>query len=132
LTEGRMYIERDKEFDQLYINFSESSEEGAVAKTVETLPGVNLDLDVEGRLIGVEIIGAKAVIGTSADEIDFSGELLGVKEAAELAGKDKANFLRDLASREDFPKPIVSLASGRYWLSAEVERYLLRKEKIAG
>jgi uncharacterized protein YuzE/predicted DNA-binding transcriptional regulator AlpA len=126
-----MYIERDKEFDQLYINFSKSSEEGAVAQTVEALPGVNLDLDAEGRLIGVEIIGAKDVIGDSADEIDFAGELVGVKEAAELAGKDKANFLRDLASREDFPKPIVSLASGRYWLSAEIERYL-RKEKIAG
>lgn len=126
-----MYIERDKEFDQLYINFSKSSEQGAVAQTVEALPGVNLDLDAEGRLIGVEIIGAKDVIGASADEIDFAGELVGVKEAAELAGKDKANFLRDLASREDFPKPIVSLASGRYWLSAEIERYL-RKEKIAG
>jgi uncharacterized protein YuzE/predicted DNA-binding transcriptional regulator AlpA len=126
-----MYIERDKEFDQLYINFSKSSEEGAVAQTVEALPGVNLDLDAEDRLIGVEIIGAKDVIGASADEIDFAGELVGVKEAAELAGKDKANFLRDLASREDFPKPIVSLASGRYWLSAEIERYL-RKEKIAG
>jgi uncharacterized protein YuzE/predicted DNA-binding transcriptional regulator AlpA len=126
-----MYIERDKEFDQLYINFSKSSEEGAVAQTVEALPGVNLDLDAEGRLIGVEIIGAKDVIGASADEIDFAGELVGVKEAAELAGKDKANFLRDLASREDFPKPIVSLASGRYWVSAEIERYL-RKEKIAG
>jgi uncharacterized protein YuzE len=126
-----MYIERDKEFDQLYINFSKSSEEGAVAETLETLPGVNLDLDGEGKLIGVEIIGAKDVIGASADEIDFSGEVVGVKEAAELAGKDKGNFLRDLASREDFPKPIVSLASGRYWLSAEIERYL-RKEKIAG
>jgi uncharacterized protein YuzE/predicted DNA-binding transcriptional regulator AlpA len=126
-----MYIERDKEFDQLYINFSKSSEEGAVAQTVEALPGVNLDLDAEGRLIGLEIIGAKDVIGDSADEIDFAGEIVGVKEAAELAGKDKANFLRDLASREDFPKPIVSLASGRYWLSAEIERYL-RKEKIAG
>ena len=126
-----MYIERDKEFDQLYINFSDSSKEGTVAQTVEPIPGINLDLDSEGRLIGVEIIGAKDVIGTSADEIDFSGELVGVKEAAQLAGKDKANFLRDLASREDFPKPIVSLASGRYWLSAEIERYL-RKEKIAG
>jgi predicted ABC-class ATPase len=71
------------------------------------------------------------VIGTPVDKLDFSGELVGVKEAAELAGKDKANFLRDLASREDFPEPIVSLASGRYWLSAEIERYL-RKEKVAG
>lgn len=129
---GQVYIERDKEFDQLYINFSRRSEEGAVAQTVETVPGVNLDLDAEGRLMGVEIVGAKAVIGASAEEIDLSGELVGVKEAAQLAGKDKANFLRDLASREDFPKPVASLASGRYWLSAEIERYLLRKEKIAG
>ncbi len=71
------------------------------------------------------------MIGTPAREIGFSGELAGVKEAAELAGKDKANFLRDLASREDFPKPVVRLASGRYWLSAEIENYL-RKDRIAG
>jgi uncharacterized protein YuzE len=125
-----MYIERDKEFDQLYINFSDRSEEGAVMQTVEAMPGVNLDLDEDGRLVGVEIIGATDAIGTPADEVDFSGELVGVKEAAELAGKDKGNFLRDLASREDFPKPIVSLASGRYWLSGEIERYL-RRERVA-
>ena len=127
-----MYIERDKEFDQLYINFSVSSEEGTVAETVEAIPGVNLDMDAEGRLIGVEIIGVKDVIGTPAGDLDFSGDLVGVKEAAELAGKDRGNFLRDLASREDFPKPIVRLASGRYWLSGEIERYLRRKEKVAG
>jgi uncharacterized protein YuzE len=126
-----MYIERDKEFDRIYINFSEASEKGAVAETVEAMPGVNLDLDAEGRLVGLEIIGAEEVIGTPAGELDFSGELVGVKEAAELAYKDKANFLRDLASREDFPRPVVRLASGRYWLSAEIERYL-RKEKVVG
>jgi predicted DNA-binding transcriptional regulator AlpA len=90
-----------------------------------------LDLDRDGKLVGVEIIGATDVISTPVGKLDFSGELVGVKEAAELAGKDKANFLRYLASREDFPEPIVSLASGRYWLSAEIERYL-RKEKAAG
>lgn len=77
-----------------------------------------------------QTLGATDAIGTPADEVDFSGELVGVKEAAELAGKDKGNFLRDLASREDFPKPIVSLASGRYWLSGEIERYL-RRERVA-
>lgn len=126
-----MYIERDKEFDQLYINFSDRSEDGVVTETVEAVPGVSLDLDQVGKLVGVEIVGAQDVIGTPVGKLDFSGELVGVKEAAELAGKDKANFLRDLASREDFPEPIVSLASGRYWLSAEIERYL-RKEKVAG
>jgi uncharacterized protein YuzE len=126
-----MYIERDREFDQLYINLSDHFEEGSVAHTVEATPGVNLDLDAKGKLLGIEIVGATDVIGTPADQMNFSGELVGVKEAAELSGKDKANFLRDLASREDFPKPVVELASGRYWLSREIERYL-RKEKIAG
>ena len=126
-----MYIERDKEFDQLYINFLGISEEGVVAETVEAVPGVSLDLDRDGKLVGVEIVGAQEVIGIPVGQLDFSGELVGVKEAAELAGKDKANFLRDLAAREDFPEPIVSLASGRYWLSSEIERYL-RKEKVAG
>lgn len=123
-------MERDKEFDQLYINFSDRSEEDTVAQTIEAMPGVNLDLDEDGKLVGVEIVGATDVIGASAHEVDFSGELVGVKEAAKLAGKDKGNFLRDLASRGDFPKPIATLASGRYWLSGEIERYL-RKEKIA-
>lgn len=126
-----MYIERDREFDQLYINFSDRSEEGMVAETTEAVSGVNLDLDAEGRLLGLEIVGAREVIGTPAGEIDFTGELVGVKEAAKISGKDKGNFLRDLASREDFPKPIVELASGRYWLSGEIEQYL-RKEKIVG
>lgn len=126
-----MYIERDREFDQLYINFSDRSEEASVAETIEAVPGVSLDLDEDGRLVGLEIVGAKEVIGVSAAELDFTGELVGVKEAAELVGKDKGNFLRDLASREDFPKPIIELASGRYWLSTEIERYL-GKEKIAG
>jgi len=127
-----MYIERDKEFDQLYINLSGRSGEGVVTETVEAVPGVTLDLDEDGKLVGVEIVGAETVIGIPASGVDFSGELVGVKEAAELAGKDRANFLRDLASREDFPPPVVSLASGRYWLSAEILRYLLRKEKVPG
>lgn len=126
-----MYIERDGEFDQLYINFADRSDEGVVAQTVEAVAGVNLDLDAEGRLVGLEIVGAAEVIGIPAAELDFTGELVGVKEAAKLAGKDKGNFLRDLASRKDFPEPIVELASGRYWLSGEIARYL-RKQKIAG
>lgn len=126
-----MYIERDKEFDQLYINFAGRLDEGIVAKTHETMLGVNLDLNEQGELVGIEIIGAEEVIGIPAADLDFSGELVGVKEAAELAGKDKANFLRDLASREDFPRPIVTLASGRYWLSAEIKHYLYN-EKVAG
>jgi uncharacterized protein YuzE len=127
-----MYLERDGDFDQLYVNFSGRIEKGVVAETVEAVSGVNLDLDRDGRLIGVEIVGAKDVIGTPASELDLSGELLGVKEAAELAGKDRANFLRDLASREDFPKPIARFASGPCWLSSEVARYFRIRHRAAG
>lgn len=126
-----LHVYRDREFDQLYINLADHFEEGSVAQTVEATPGVNLNLDAKGKLLGIEIVGATDVIDTPAAQMDFSGELLGVKEAAELSGKDKANFLRDLASRGDFPKPVVEFASGRYWLSRELERYL-RKQKIAG
>ena len=73
--------------------------------------------------------GDATYCGIPVGGVGFSGELVGVKEAAELVGK--GNFLRDLASREDFPRPVVSPASRRYWLSGEIERYL-QKEKVAG
>lgn len=50
-----MKIEYDKEVDALYIRIQEKS----VSKTREIEEGINIDLDEEGKLIGIEIIGAK-------------------------------------------------------------------------
>lgn len=50
-----MKIEYDKEIDALYIRIQEKY----VAKTQEIEEGINIDLDEEGKLIGIEIIGAK-------------------------------------------------------------------------
>lgn len=50
-----MKIEYDREVDALYIRIQEKT----VAKTQEIEDGINIDLDEEGRLIGIEIIGAK-------------------------------------------------------------------------
>lgn len=49
-----MKIEYDKEVDALYIRIQEKT----VDHTREIEEGVNIDFDGEGRVIGLEIIGA--------------------------------------------------------------------------
>lgn len=49
-----MKIEYDKEVDALYIRIQEKE----VARTEEISEGVNLDFDADGRLIGLEVLGA--------------------------------------------------------------------------
>ncbi len=50
-----MKIEYDQEVDALYIRIQEK----AVARTKELEDGINLDIDEDGKIIGLEIIGAK-------------------------------------------------------------------------
>jgi len=50
-----MKIEYDNEVDALYIRIQEKS----VFKTKELEEGVNLDIDEEGKIIGLEILDAK-------------------------------------------------------------------------
>jgi uncharacterized protein YuzE len=119
-----MYIERDTRYNLLYVSFTDTLEKGRVASTKELIPGAYFDFDSDGNLLGIEIVNTERVLGVAAKDLHLSGELLGVKEAAELAGKDRANFLRDLASRPDFPEPVARLASGQLWLSRDVESYL--------
>jgi len=49
-----MKIEYDREVDALYIRIQEKE----VYKTKELEEGINLDFDKEGKMIGLEIIGA--------------------------------------------------------------------------
>lgn len=49
-----MKIEYDKEVDALYIRIQEKH----VSRTQEVSEGVNLDFDEEGKLVGLEILGA--------------------------------------------------------------------------
>ena len=49
-----MKIEYDKEVDALYIRIQEKK----VARTKEVEEGINLDIDEDGKIIGLEIIGA--------------------------------------------------------------------------
>jgi uncharacterized protein YuzE len=49
-----MKIEYDKEVDALYIRLQERH----VNRTVEIEDGINIDLDKNGKLIGIEILNA--------------------------------------------------------------------------
>jgi predicted nucleotidyltransferase len=50
-------------------------------------------------------------------------ELLGTKEAAALYSVRPPNFVRDWASRPDFPEPVASLPAGRVWWRSDLEAY---------
>ncbi len=56
-----MKLEYDPVRDLLYIYFAEAH--GKVAKTETVVPGVHADFNVEGKLIGIEVIDASEVIG---------------------------------------------------------------------
>ena len=51
-----MKIEYDKEVDALYIRIQEKK----VYRTKEIEEGINLDLDKQGKIIGLEIISVRA------------------------------------------------------------------------
>ncbi len=61
-----MRIEYDPARDLLYLYFTESVVKAAETKTIH--PGVHADFDRDGKLIGIEIIDASALVG---QEIGF-------------------------------------------------------------
>lgn len=66
-------------------------------------------------------------MGTMAEQALTSGDLAGTKEAAELFGVRPQNFLRDWASRPDFPTPLATLAATRVWRRPDLEAYRERQ-----
>ena len=58
---------------------------------------------------------------------NLNENLVGTKEAAALYGIRPSNFVRDWASREDFPEPVATLARGRLWTRPDLEAYRERK-----
>ena len=64
---------------------------------------------------------------TTSRPTQVAPRLLGAREAAELYRVRPSNFLRDWASRPDFPQPTARLRSGRVWDRRELERYRVRR-----
>lgn len=119
-------IEMDREHDVAYIlvrpelrNLSRK-----VAQSLRVAEDVVLDLDKDGQLIGIELLRASARLDLTDPAADAGDLIVGVKEAADMFGIEKSNFVRDFANKPDFPTPLAELASGRFWLRSEVQRYL--------
>ncbi len=122
-------IQADKDNDQLYVLFrAEKDLAGIVAKTKKLTDNLYVDLDSEGKLVGIEIWQASKTLGANIEEIGLDA-LVGVSEAAKFFGVKKPNFLRDFASKENFPKPVAELASGRIWRLKDLEEYKTKTAK---
>src|SRR5450756_1128964 len=55
--------------------------------------------------------------------LSLAHRLMATREAARSVGVQPSNFVRDWASRPDFPAPLATLSSGRIWLGSDVEQY---------
>jgi uncharacterized protein YuzE len=56
-----MKIEYDPERDLLYIYFAEMGKKST--ETITIKPGVHADFDKDGKLIGIEVLDAKEILG---------------------------------------------------------------------
>ena len=129
-----LYLHRDRANNQVYIGFApdRAGLRSVSKKTVQAADGIALDFDSKGRLLGIDIANASRLLGRKVYDAEFSGdELIGVAEAAKLYGVKKPNFVRDFASKPDFPRPLVELASGRIWSRSEIESYFQAKHRPA-
>ncbi len=61
-----------------------------------------------------------AVTAAGSGSVRLATGVVGTKEAAEIIGVRPSNFVRDWASRADFPRPVSELSSGRVWSRPEV------------
>lgn len=120
----KLTIDTDNETNQCYISFGEDVlSEGVVASTLRVTDDLMLDFNSEGRLVGMDVLHASSVLGEDYETLEVDA-LVGVKEAAALAGVRTSNFVRDYAAKGDFPPPVAELATGRIWLRSRVVDYL--------
>ena len=119
-------IDIDREHDVAYILLRPElrGQEGAVARSTRVAEDIVLDLDEKGQLIGIELLNASARLDLDKISEGTADLIVGVKEAAEMLGVEKSNFVRDHTNKPQFPAPIAELASGRFWLRSDVLRYM--------
>lgn len=117
-------IQADREADACYVAFSSRSlDRGSVARSQRVSEDIALDFDSDGRLLGLDVMNASRVLSEDFWQPRLEA-LVGVKEASEIAGVQRSNFVRDYASKDDFPAPVCELATGRVWRRSQVEEYL--------
>ena len=75
-----MKIEYDPERDLLYIWFGVVG--AKAAETITVTPGVHADFDAQGKLVGLEVLGAREVLGKSL-QFEVALSPAGVAKTAE-------------------------------------------------
>lgn len=124
-------IEIDRDHDLAYILLRPElrGQPRAVARSTRVAEDIVLDLDEKGQLIGIELLNASTRLDLKKISEGTADLIVGVKEAAEMLGVEKSNFVRDYANKPHFPAPIAELASGRFWLRPDVQRYVQKVRK---
>ena len=117
-------VEIDREHNVAYILLRpELRDRRRGGQSLRVADDIVLDLDASGQLIGIELLNASSRLDLSTAG-ETSDLIVGVKEAASILGVEKPNFIRDFANKPQFPAPIAELASGRFWLRSDIERYV--------
>lgn len=111
------------EADTAYVAFGDSRD---VAETVAPVEDLAIDLDHDGRVVGIEFVTASRLLDDSALKDTELDELIGVTEIARYLGKRKQNVAQHYASRDDFPEPAAELPTGRYWRRGDIEAWAIR------
>jgi len=60
-----MKVTFDKEADAVYVYFKDIAQ-GEVSKTISLNDSINIDLDADGKILGIEILNANANVPFSA------------------------------------------------------------------
>ncbi len=109
--------------DTAYVAFGDSRD---VAETVVPVEDLAIDLDKNGRVVGIEFVTASRLLDKSALKEAERDELLGVTEIARYLGKRKQNVAQYYTVRDDFPEPAAELPTGRYWRRGDIEAWATR------
>jgi uncharacterized protein YuzE len=124
-------IQPDQDNNSLYVAFGAAGlAKGSISKSGRVTQDLTLDFDNDGRLVGLDVTNASDVLAPDSANVHLD-TLVGVKEASALVGMQKSNFVRDVASRDDFPAPVAELATGRVWLRSQVEGFAASRKSPA-
>lgn len=114
-----MRLRHDSETDDVVVELGHGG--GAAAPWPDW---VESRVDSRGRLSAIVIHKASEHL---APVWLLDEALLGTSEAAAFFDVKPSNFVRDLASRGDFPTPVASLASTRVWRRGDLRAYRQRR-----
>ena len=127
----RSFVDVDRHHDVAYILLRPELRDRAavVARSIRVAEDVVLDLDAEDQLIGIELLRASSRLDVDRLTVGPSELIVGDKEAAEMLGMERSDFIRDYADKPDFPPPIAELGSDCFWLRPAIQRYMLLRDQ---